>query len=149
MIRLAEQTRLDAPRDTVWRSLSDPARLADALPNVSGVHVDDAEGFAAVIRPETSFGVSAFDMTFRLHGLVPGERMRIDGRAVQNERAVELTAVLDLDADGDATIVSWQVSARFLGPLGALAQRTFADLIRHEVAQALRRLEAAGATAPA
>jgi carbon monoxide dehydrogenase subunit G len=137
MIRLAEQTRLDAPRDTVWRSLSDPARLADALPNVSDLRVAGPGAFAATIRPETSTGVTPFDMEFRLRDLVEPERLSIAARAVQNERAMELDATLELTGDGAATIVDWRADARLLGPLGALAQRVLPDILRNEIDLAL------------
>jgi carbon monoxide dehydrogenase subunit G len=140
VIEIADRVRLDAPPDAVWRTLNDPARLAAALPNVADVRVDGAERFTATIHPETALGLTAFEMAFRLRN--GDRRLTIDGRAVSADRAMELTATLELQPDGAGTVVGWQASARLLGPLGALVQRVLPDILRGEIDRALRAADA-------
>lgn len=145
MIGISGELRVDASREALWEVLDEPARLAEALPGVDEVCVLGSEEFSARIHPEASTGPMPFQMTFGLRDRVRPERMTIDGRAVQAERAVELSAALELSPDDGATVVDWRMSARFLGPLGAVGQRVLPDIVRAEVQRALQAAAALAA----
>lgn len=125
-----------APAD-LWRALSDPEALGDALPNVDLVDVEDADRFSASVRFATGVGVTPMRMQFTVADRREGEHVRIAGSGRGGEHAVRLDVSVDLAGD----VVHWTADVQVLGPLRSLGQRVIPGLVKGQVDAVLAAAE--------
>jgi len=137
-----------APAD-LWRALSDPEALGEALPNVDLVDVHDADRFSASVRFATGVGVTPLRMEFTVSDRREGEHVRIAGSGRGGDHAVELELELDVAAQGSGSTVHWTADVQVLGPLRSLGQRVIPGLAKGQVDAVLAAAEQrAGGGAP-
>src|SRR5208283_690373 len=60
------QASLAAGREELWAVLADPGRLAQTLPHVSEVSIEDEHRFSAVAHPFTALGETRVAMEFEV-----------------------------------------------------------------------------------
>ena len=99
MIVSGEMT-VASPREELWAVLSDPARLAQALPGVGEVSIEDERRFSAVAHPFTALGETRVAMDFEIVEQRPGEFVRIDGSGHAGENLIAVSVALELKAAG-------------------------------------------------
>jgi hypothetical protein len=122
-----------APRDALWAVLSDPARLAEALPGVGDVSVEDECHFSAVAHPITALGETRLAMQFEIVEQRPSEYVRISGLGSPGENQLQLSIDLDLASDGEQTVASWSADVQLRGVLRSLLQRGLGSLFNEQV----------------
>jgi hypothetical protein len=122
-----------APRDALWAVLSDPARLAEALPGVGDVSVEDERHFSAVAHPITALGETRLAMQFEIVEQRPSEYVRISGLGSPGENQLQLSIDLDLASDGEQTVASWSADVQLRGVLRSLLQRGLGSLFNEQV----------------
>jgi carbon monoxide dehydrogenase subunit G len=127
-----------APRELLWQVLSDPARLADALPGVDGVSLDGDSRFSALARPRTALGETRMEMDFEIAEQRPSDYVRISGSGFAGESLISLTIELEL-ADGGAALTqaSWRAEVAVRGVLSSLLQRGLGPLFNQQVEEVL------------
>jgi carbon monoxide dehydrogenase subunit G len=130
-------SRVDAPREQLWALLSDPARLADALPGVESVDVESAQRFSALARPSTALGETRIAMDFEITDQRPGEYVRISGSGYAGESLVSFVIELELADAGEQTAASWRADIALRGVLSSLLQRGLAPLLNQQVEEVL------------
>jgi carbon monoxide dehydrogenase subunit G len=130
---ISGQTAVAAGPAELWAVLSDPARLAEALPGVGDVAVEDERHFSAVAYPFTSLGQTRVSMEFEIAEQRPGEYVHITGTGSSGENQLSLSVTLKLAADGDGTTASWRAEVLVRGVLRSLLQRGLGELMREQV----------------
>jgi len=103
-------------REELWAVLSDPQRLAQALPGVSDVTIEDEQHFSAVAHPFTALGETPVALEFE----------------IVEVRAGEFVAIA-LASTADGTTASWRAEVGLRGVLASLLQRGLAELLREQV----------------
>jgi hypothetical protein len=136
MIVSGEMT-LASPREELWAVLSDPARLAQALPGVGDVGIEDERRFSAVAHPFTALGETRVAMDFEIVEQRPGEFVRIDGSGHAGENLIAVSVALELRAAGAQTQASWRAEILLRGVLASLLQRGAGELLREQVESVL------------
>jgi carbon monoxide dehydrogenase subunit G len=132
------QTSLAAPREALWAVLADPGRLAQTLPHVSDISVEDEHRFSAVAHPVTALGETRVAMAFEVAEQRPGEYVRIVGSGSSGENLLALDVALELSSDGDGgTAASWRAELALRGVLSSLLQRAAGELLREQVESVL------------
>jgi carbon monoxide dehydrogenase subunit G len=126
-----------AGREGLWAVLSDPARLADALPGVQAVSVDDERRFSAVARPRTALGETALALDFEILEQRPSEYVRISAAGSAGEGLVAFTIELSLGDAGAHTQASWRADVALRGVLASLLQRSLGPLFNQQVEDVL------------
>jgi carbon monoxide dehydrogenase subunit G len=122
-----------APRDALWAVLSDPARLAETLPGVGDVSIEDEHHFSAVAHPVTALGATRLAIDFEIVEQRPSEHVRISGLGSAGENQLQLMVALDLAADGEETAVSWSADVQLRGVWRSLLQRGLGSLFNEQV----------------
>ena len=128
-----------APRERLWEVLSDPGRLAEALPGVDAVSIESAQRFSALARPRTALGETRLEMDFEIVEQRPSEFVRISGSGYAGESLLSLMVELEL-ADGAAagqTDASWRAEVALRGVLSSLLQRSIGPLLNQQVEEVL------------
>ena len=126
-----------AGREGLWDVLSDPARLAEALPGVQAVSVDDERRFSAVARPRTALGVTALSLDFEILEQRAFEFVRISAAGSAGEGLVAFTIELSLEDAGAQTQASWRADVALRGVLSSLLQRSLGPLFNQQVEDVL------------
>ncbi len=132
MIVSGEMT-VAAAREELWAVLSDPERLAQALPGVGEVAVEDETHFSAVAHPITALGETRVAMEFEITEARPGEFVRIAGSGSSGENLIALSIALTLASEDTDTRASWQAELFARGVLASLLQRGLGELLREQV----------------
>lgn len=139
-MKLTGQQQIPASRDLVWKALNDPAVLKACIPGCQElVKLSDTEMSAtAVIKVGP---VSAkFQGAVTLSDLDPPNGYRIAGEGQGGVAGfAKGSAVVRLEADGDATLLHYDVSAEIGGKLSQLGGRLIEATARQMSAAFFKR----------
>jgi carbon monoxide dehydrogenase subunit G len=113
--------------------LSDPARLAETLPGVGDVTIEDECHFSAVAHPITAVGETRVAMDFEIVEQRPSEHVRISGLGSAGENQLQPSIALDLAPDDEGTVASWSADVQLRGVLRSLLQRGLGSLFNEQV----------------
>jgi carbon monoxide dehydrogenase subunit G len=131
------QMTVASPREELWAVLSDPGRLAQALPGVGDVSVQDERHFSAVAHPFTALGETRVALDFEIVEARPGEFVRIAACGRSGENLLQLSIALELASAGEETQASWRAELLLRGVLASLLQRGLGELLREQVESVL------------
>jgi uncharacterized protein len=140
-VRVEGTKELEAPRETVWKVLNDPAQMAQLMPGVEGFEVADDRHWQAKVKIPLGLG---------------GLRMTIDFEKIE-ERAPEFAALnakgngvgallnmqtqFHLSGEGSHTSMRWEADVKIAGPVGTMGQRVLQPIINQQVGNVLNALE--------
>ena len=127
------RAQVAAARDELWAILSDPGRLAEALPGVEDVSIEDERRFSAVAHPLTALGATRVAMEFEIVEQRPENYVHIVGRGSSGENLLELSVELELTPGGAGTTASWRADLTVRGVLSSLLQRGLGTLFNEQV----------------
>jgi carbon monoxide dehydrogenase subunit G len=115
---------IQAPRETVWRALNDPAVLKDCIPGCEELtKVSDTE-FAAKVRAKIGAVSARFTGSVTLGDIVPGEGYTIAGQGQGGPAGLAKgEARVRLASEGDATRLSYTARAQVSGKLASVGSR--------------------------
>jgi carbon monoxide dehydrogenase subunit G len=125
-------------REELWAVLSDPQRLAQALPGVSDVTIEDEHHFSAVAHPVTALGETPVALEFEIVEVRAGEFVAIAATGSSGENLLTLSVTLELASTADGTTASWRAEVGLRGVLASLLQRGLDLLLREQVEAVLR-----------
>lgn len=140
-MRVEGKRRTSVAPAALWRSLSDPRALGEALPNVDLVDVEGADRFSASARFATGVGITPLRMRFAVSDRREGEHVRITGSGHGGDHDVDVDVELDVEADGSGSAVRWRADVQVLGPLRSLGQRVLPGLVGDQVDAVLAAAE--------
>jgi carbon monoxide dehydrogenase subunit G len=144
---LTGSSSLAAAPDAVRAVLTDPRRLAQALPHVDAFGADVAQdgSFSLVIRPAIALGEIPIRTTWWPLRARPGAiAYRVEGRT--DEHLITLATELTLLGDDPGTLAAWTVDCTTSGTIRSVGQRVLGAVITAQVTLALTAVdELAGA----
>ncbi|TML62537.1 MAG: hypothetical protein E6G09_02480 [Actinobacteria bacterium] len=140
-MKVAGEKQFEAPPDTVWQVLNDPAQMAKTMPGVESFDIQDERHWRAHVKIPLGLG---------------GLRMSIDFEKVE-EREPDFAklhakgngvgAVLNMDtsfnlteADG-GTNMKWEAEVHLLGPVASMGQRVLQPIVNQQVSHVLAALD--------
>lgn len=150
---------IDIPRETLFRSITDPALMAVCVPGCESIERLDAATYRAVVKVALGVIKARFNLVVEVTAEIPPERVQSVTRGEEGGRASQLTAtneVLLVDLGSGRTRVEYQSDLSVTGRFGKFAlgmMKKKAQSMAQEFANNLRaRIVAAsapdGAAAP-
>jgi carbon monoxide dehydrogenase subunit G len=131
----------EAPRETVWQVLNDPAAMARIMPGVQAFDVHDPTHWTANVK--IPLGLGGLKMKLDMHKTEEREpefaRMAIKGVGVGAMLNMETS--FDLADSGATTAMKWAASVKIAGPVGSMGQRVLQPIINQQVEDVLSALE--------
>jgi len=146
-VKVEGTKEFDAPRETVWGIINDPAKMAQTMPGIESFEIADDRHWSA--RVKVPLGLGGLRMTIRFEKL--GERplefasMRAKGQGVG--ALMDMTTSFTLSGGSDQTHMQWEADVRLAGPVGSMGQRVLQPIINQQVGNVLAALEAQVAAA--
>jgi carbon monoxide dehydrogenase subunit G len=121
-MQMSGEQRVAAPRDKVWEALNDPEVLRAAIPGCQSLEKEGDDRFIATVEVKIGPIGARFKGAVTISDVVPNEGYTLSGEggagiagSAKGAAKVRLT-----DADGGATLVSYQVDSQVAGRLAQL-----------------------------
>jgi uncharacterized protein len=132
---------LEAPRETVWAVINEPAEMAKLIPGVESFEIHDENHWTAKVK--VPLGLGGLKMTMNFEKLEERQpefaSMRAKGQGVG--ALMDMKTSFTLSETGDATSMAWEADVKIAGPVGAMGQRVLQPIVNQQVSQVLTALE--------
>jgi uncharacterized protein len=132
----------DAPRETVWKVVNDPAAMAATMPGVESFDVHDDKRWTANVKIPLGLGglKMKIDMEKTDERALEHAAMHIKGQGVG--AMMNMLTTFDLsDADGGGTKMDWSADVKIAGPVGSMGQRVLQPIVNQQVQHVLGSLD--------
>jgi carbon monoxide dehydrogenase subunit G len=140
-MKVSGERDFQAPRDTVWEVLNDPARMAKTIPGVETFDIQDDKHWRAHVKIPLGLGGLRMSIDFE-----KGEERKPEF-AELHAKGNGVGAIMNMDtsfhlseADG-GTHMKWEAEVHILGPVASMGQRVLQPIVNQQVAQVLGSLD--------
>jgi carbon monoxide dehydrogenase subunit G len=142
-VNVSGERTFDAPRETVWRVMNDPASMAKTMPGVESFDIHDDRHWTANVK--IPLGLGGLKMKVDMEKLEEREpefaKLAAKGHGVGAMMNMETSFTLG-DAPGGGTSMAWSADVHVLGPVGSMGQRVLQPIINQQVQHVLAALDA-------
>ncbi len=131
----------DAPRETVWSVINDPAQMAQLMPGVESFEIKDEKRWQAKVK--IPLGLGGLKMTIDFEKLEEREpefaSLNAKGNGVG--ALMNMTTRFTLNEQGSGTSMDWAADVKIAGPVGSMGQRVLQPIVNQQVSNVLAALE--------
>lgn len=133
--------RLEAPVDKVWALLMDPQVMARVIPGCETLQEVGPDTYQATLKIGIAAVKGTYNGSVQLLDKTPPSRyrMRLDGSGTPGY--VKGEATIDLTAQGDQTILTYDADTQVGGLIASVGQRMIGSIARLIINQALKKLD--------
>ena len=133
-MKLEGEHTFEAPRETVWQVISDPAQMANLMPGVQSFEVADERHFQAQVKIPLGLGALALTIDFEKTEEREPEfsSLKAHGRGVG--ALMRMQTSFTLEPLGERTRMLWNADVSIAGPVGAMGQRVLQPIFRQQFA---------------
>ena len=140
-MKVSGERKFDAPVQTVWAVLNDPAQMAKTMPGVESFDVQDDRRWRANVK--VPLGLGGLRMSIDFEKLEEREpefaKLHAKGNGVGAIMNMDTSFHLN-EADG-ATNMLWEADVHILGPVASMGQRVLQPIVNQQVSQVLSALD--------
>lgn len=131
---------IQAPRESVWRSLLDPQVIARVIPGCDALEETGRNEYKGVIRIGVGSIHGRFEGLFALSNLQPPEsyHLKLSGKGAPG--FLEGAGDIQLVENGDSTLMRYEVDAQIGGRIASVGQRLLESTARMVAKHGLERL---------
>ena len=131
----------EAPRETVWSVLNDPAQMAKLMPGVESFEIADDRHWTAKVK--VPLGLGGLKMTINFEKLEerPPEFSSLNAKGTGVGAMMNMTTSFTLTGEGERTSMAWEADVRIAGPVGSMGQRVLQPIVNQQVGNVLNALE--------
>jgi uncharacterized protein len=144
-LNFAGEITVAAPREAVFKALSDAPFFASCIEGVRDLKAIDATRFDAVLETRIAYMRFNFKVTVEMSRVMPPEEIeaKVEGTPIGMVGRLTATATTRLaDADG-GTVVRYSINATLTGKLGSMGQPVLKAKAKEMEKQFSARLAAA------
>ncbi len=133
----------DAPRETVWAVLDDPAQMAQIMPGVESFTITDERHWQAKVKIPLGLGGLKMTIDFEKLAETPPDFASLNAKGKGVGALMNMTTEFRLRADSpDRTTMDWSADVKIAGPVGSMGQRVLQPIVNQQVGNVLSALEA-------
>ena len=132
----------DAPRETVWSVLDDPAQMAQCMPGVESFEVKDDRRWQAKVKVPLGLGGLKMTVDFEKLEERKPEFASLNAKGKGVGAMMNMTTNFTLREVGSGTAMDWSADVKIAGPVGSMGQRVLQPIINQQVGNVLSALEA-------
>jgi carbon monoxide dehydrogenase subunit G len=134
--------KFDAPQQTVWEVLNDPARMAKLMPGVESFDVQDDKHWTAKVKIPLGLGGLPMTLNFEKTEERPIDYARLSCKGQGVGAMLNLDTQFHLSgADGGGTDMKWEANVSLAGPVGGMGQRVLQPIVNQQVGNVLQALQ--------
>jgi uncharacterized protein len=139
-VRLEGTRRFQAPRERVFRALTDPHELSDLMPGVQRVEVSSEDEWIAVVKPPFGRGLN-LKLDMHVTDRHEPEHARLTAWGKSFGARISIETEFDLSEDGDGTDMVWSAEVGLAGLLGGLGGKAMEPAARQQAERTLDRMQ--------
>lgn len=139
-MRIEGTRRFRAPRERVFRALTDPHELCELMPGVERVDVSSEDEWIAVVEPPFGRGLN-LKLDMHVTDRRPPEHARLVAWGKSFGARISIETEFELADDGDGTDMAWSAEVGLAGLLGGLGGKALEPAARKQAERAMDRLQ--------
>ena len=140
-MKVEGERSFDAPRETVWSVLQDPAQMAELMPHVESFDVEDDRRWKANVKIPLGLGSLKMSIKFeKLEERAP-EFSRLQAKGTGVGTLMNLVTQFNLSENDSKTAMAWEADVRIAGTVGSMGQRVLQPIVNQQVQQVLAALD--------
>jgi uncharacterized protein len=140
-VKVEGTKEFDAPRETVWTVLNDPAQMAQLMPGVEGFEVTDDRHWQAKVKIPLGLGGLRMTIDFDKVEERRPEFAQLNAKGNGVGAMLNMKTQFHLSGDDAHTSMRWEADVKLAGPVGAMGQRVLQPIINQQVGNVLAALE--------
>lgn len=140
-MKVQGERTFEAPRETVWSILQDPAQMAELMPHVESFDVEDDRRWKANVKIPLGLGSLKMSINFEKIEERPPEFSRLHAKGTGVGALMNLDTEFNLSDQGGATAMAWEADVRIAGPVGSMGQRVLQPIVNQQVQLVLTALD--------
>jgi uncharacterized protein len=141
-VKVEGRKQFEAPRETVWEVLNDPARMAKTMPGVQGFEVQDEKHWKANVVVPLGLGGLKMSINFEKTEERKPDYARLHAKGTGVGAMLSMDTQFELSESGAATEMKWQADVHLLGQVGSMGQRVLQPIVNQQVQNVLGALDA-------
>jgi uncharacterized protein len=139
-VRVTGTRRFKAPRERVYRALTDPHELSEVMPGVQRVEVSSEDEWIAVVKPPFGPGLN-LKLDMHVTDRRPPEHARLVAWGKSFGARISIETEFELAEDGDGTDMEWNAEVGLAGLLGGLGGKALQSAAQHQAERTMDRLQ--------
>ena len=140
-MKVEGERTFDAPRQTVWGVLQDPAQMAELMPHVESFDVEDDRRWKANVKIPLGLGSLKMSIKFeKLEERAP-EFSRLQAKGTGVGALMNLVTQFNLSEQESKTAMAWEADVRIAGTVGSMGQRVLQPIVNQQVQLVLTALD--------
>jgi len=142
-MKVGGERDFQAPRETVWQVLNDPAQMAKLMPGVESFDIKDDKNWRAHVKIPLGLGGLRMSIDFEKGEEREPEfaQLRAKGNGVGAIMNMDTSFHLSEADGGTGTHMKWEAEVHILGPVASMGQRVLQPIVNQQVAQVLGALD--------
>jgi carbon monoxide dehydrogenase subunit G len=140
-MRLEGERRFEAPRDTVWQVLNDPASMAKTMPGVESFDVQDDRHWKAHVKIPLGLGGMRMSVSFEKLEEREPEFAKLHAKGDGVGAIMNMDTAFHLSEADGGTSMRWEADVRIAGPVGSMGQRVLQPIVNQQVGHVLNALD--------
>jgi len=131
----------EAPRETVWEVLNDPARMAQTMPGVQSFEVEDDRHWKANVVIPLGLGGLKLSINFEKTEERKPDYARLSAKGTGVGAMLSMDTQFELSESAGGTEMKWQADVHLLGQVGSMGQRVLQPIVNQQVQNVLGALD--------
>jgi carbon monoxide dehydrogenase subunit G len=140
-MKVEGERTFEAPRETVWEVLNDPAKMADLMPGVQSFDVKDERHWTANVKVPLGLGSLAMTIDFEKLEQRPPEFSSLQAKGNGVGAIMNMQTSFTLEDLAPGTKMLWAADVSIAGPVGAMGQRVLQPIVKQQVNAVLGALD--------
>jgi uncharacterized protein len=139
-VRIEGTRRFRAPRERVFRALTDPHELSQLMPGVQRVDVKSDDEWIAVVKPPLGRRLN-LKLDMHVTDRREPEHARLVAWGKSFGARISIETEFELAENGDGTDMTWTADVGLAGLLGGFGGKALEPAARRQAERALERLQ--------
>jgi len=139
-VNVSGTKEFDAPRETVWAVLDDPAQMAQIMPGVESFEIKDERHWQAKVKIPLGLGGLKMTIDFEKLEERPPEFASLNAKGNGVGALMNMTTQFTLSEAGEGTSMDWTADVKIAGPVGSMGQRVLQPIVNQQVSNVLAAL---------
>jgi carbon monoxide dehydrogenase subunit G len=140
-MKVTGERQFEAPRDTVWEVLNDPAQMAKTMPGVESFDIQDDRHWRAHVKIPLGLGGLRMSIDFEKMEEREPEFAKLHAKGNGVGAVLNMDTSFHLSEEGGGTKMNWEADVHLLGPVASMGQRVLQPIVNQQVAQVLGALD--------
>ena len=140
-MKVSGERTFDAPVQTVWSVLNDPAQMAKTMPGVESFDIQDDKHWRAHVKVPLGLGGLRMSIDFEKTEEREPEFAKLHAKGNGVGAIMNMTTQFTLNEAGEGTSMDWAADVRIAGPVGSMGQRVLQPIVNQQVSNVLAALE--------